>query len=194
MNILQLSNLFNQIAQQVGFKQYHYGYVSDVYNGVSFRNNYNLTGTLPPLYPSILFEKPNFSLIISNVQKKVTARINLSFFAALNRDENNNIISKSAIEQELILRELAYKFLQGFYDLAQDKDILFSIVGNQFNFEQMPPMDKPNLIHLACSFDVIMLEDCEDFVFAFDKDTITSPQKFPPSDEKDYENPTLYTP
>ena len=186
MNFIFISNIFNLIAQQLGFKGYHWGYESDINRNV--QNNFNPQNSIGNQYPFVLVEKP---IVVSKFVDAIesTAQMRVNFFAPqnYNNDAGTNVLP--TIEQENALRVLAYAFVNSINTTGTADQLSglqkFQIVNNTVNFEHLESQGKDRLIQIVATFTLKIIEQCPAVVF--DPTAVVAPYAFPPSDASDYE-------
>lgn len=180
MNIVQLSNYFNLIAQQVGFLGYHYGYESDMYRNV--QNNTNPQNSVGNRYPYVLFEPPTWT---STVQKATTTRYGcrLNFFGTQHYNNDGSINTDQAIEQVNALRILVLDFIEGVKQVGILQGFAIEALTVNFDVQEMQTADR--LIQIVATFGLQAKETCSTFVF--NPALVIAPYAYPPSDSVDYE-------
>lgn len=180
MNIVQLSNYFNLIAQQVGFLGYHYGFESDMYRNV--QNNTNPQNSIGNRYPFVLFEHPTWSTTFLRAPTtRYSCRVNFFGLQHYNNDASINVAQ--TIEQENALRLLALDFIEGVKQVGIDQG--FAIETSTVNFDSQEAQLADRLIQIVATFNIQTREECSTFVF--DPALVLAPYSYPTSDSVDFE-------
>lgn len=188
MNVIGLSNLFNLIAQQIGFEGYHYGYLSDINRSID--NNFNVFNSVGRQYPALLFEPPRVSSTFLNA---VTSQYNCIFHFLVPYAYNNDSTTNTAqfIEQEQALKDLANRFFYSLIQAGLSNELTsikqhVSIASNLVNFDATRNIDGVDgLIHIAAACALNVHEACPINLFSIA--AIARAYAFPPSQSQDYE-------
>jgi len=188
MNVIGLSNLFNLIAQQLGFKGYHYGYFSDINRSID--NNFNSTNSIGRQYPAMLVEPPTTASVFLSA---VTSQYGYIFHFLAPYAYNNDSTTNTAqfIEQEQALKDLANRFFYSLMQVGSSPNLAggnqyVSIASNTINFDAVENNEGVDgLMHIAATCILNVQEACPLNLFSIA--AIDPAYAFPPSQDSDYE-------
>lgn len=108
MTLVQLSNIFNRVTQELGdFKLYHFGYVTDI--NTTIENNF-VDLECQDKYPAIMFEPPSSSYAIKNNYQ--TRTVNLWFLDRQQDTVQDGTTCQTLLEKMSNLEFLALNFLK----------------------------------------------------------------------------------
>lgn len=181
MNILQLSNYFNLIAQQSGFLMYHYGYESDVQRSV--QNNFNPAQSAGKMFPAVIWEKPTQTLVLDNTRVRSDVNVRLNFFALQHYTNGGAPDFTQTIEQENALRIKVLDFLKMVHEVGKLQH--FNVQTITYNVEYLEAQTPDRLIQIVVSFVVSFNETCP--AVAFNPALVVAPYSYPPPDDSDFE-------
>ena len=160
MTILQLSNLFNQLAQITGFSGYHFGLESDINRNID--NNLNVGNVEGNLFPYVLFEFPT-EVQSYTVRRLVTSNILINFFDLHYRNNAGTPTTDTTLETLNALRQKVADFIDAFRTvttMATYKGL--SIQGDAVNLQYLPYQHNDNLLQIQVSMQVTYNLDCPD--------------------------------
>jgi hypothetical protein len=150
MNILQISNLFNQIAQGLpSIEFYHYGYYSDINRNV--QNNFTGENTNGKTYPAVSFLYPDSRLAIKqdSVRGSLNCRLVFSDLQAYNND--SSLKNQSILEQHAALEAIAVNFMAEVNRLGRQAAYNLGILGD-VTFDYLSDAHTDNLVLVTANF------------------------------------------
>jgi hypothetical protein len=184
MNILQVSNLFNQIAQGLpAIKYYHYGYYSDI--NVNIQNNFTGENTNGKEFPSVSFLYPDSRLAIKNDSVRGSLNCRLVFNDLQAYDNDSTLKNQSILEQHAELEAIAVNFLSEVNRLSRQAGNNSGIVGD-VTFDYFSDAHTDRLITITANFALFYGLDCP--TVQVNPASLDAPfNDVPPSAADDYE-------
>ena len=184
MNILQISNLFNQIAQGLpSINFYHYGYYSDINTNV--QNNFTGENTNGKLYPAVSFLYPDSRLAIKldSVRGSINCRLVFSDLQYYNNDSTTR--NESILEQQAALEAIAVNFLAEVNRLGRQAAYNLGILGD-VTLDYLSDAHNDSLVLVTANFALAYNLDCP--TTQVDPSALDAPfNDVPPSSKDDYE-------
>jgi hypothetical protein len=196
MDIVQISNVFNSLAQipGIGLKFYHAGLASKInQNGIS--NNFDSGNSTGKIYPLLLFpydaiqENANFS----NSRQLARTRMTLLFYDTMFYGSDSKNDTRTEVEIARDLDKVATNFLAAIR-AANGREIAgnpcngFGIEGDVTR-DWVPFAHNGRLMCLRCDFTLTYFVNCETYkVTDADFDALTPPNGVPVVDY-DLEDP-----
>jgi hypothetical protein len=163
MNIVQISNLFNQVCmginlvtpERIGF--YHYGWYSDINSNIT--NNWTGNNSQGRYYPSVQFMYPTTRVEIKQPSVKGTmdCRMVVARPQYYNNDASYN--GQSIIECHAELEALAVNILSEFNRIARGSNYQAGING-AVTIDYLSDAHNENLALLDCSFQIWYVWEC----------------------------------
>jgi hypothetical protein len=190
MNLIELSNIFHNIAKGLDFKFYHYGLPQDLNtNGID--NSFNAGNSVGVEYPAVYAVVSNWQTATS--RPNATVDVVLLFCVPQFYENDSTSSTKSILERTEQLRQLQNNFMRNLQKIGLKKglnfpiDNPFSLQPNEGNYttEVFTNAYNNRLIVLDTRFSMQVLLDCENV--AIDGSTINTAYPMPVSDTNDYE-------
>jgi hypothetical protein len=163
MNIVQLSNLFNQVClainqstpDRIGF--YHYGWYSDINSNVT--NNWTGNNYLGRLYPAVqlLYPTTRAEIKEKSVKGTMECRLIISRPQYYNNDASFN--NQSILECHAELEALAVNILSEFNRIGRGSKYQAGI-NNNVTIDYLSDAHNENLVLLDCQFQIWYLWEC----------------------------------
>lgn len=184
MNILQVSNLFNQIAQGIpAINFYHYGYYSDI--NTNIQNNFTGENTVGKLYPAVSFLYPDSRLSIKqdSVRGSLNCRLVFSDLQYYNNDSSPR--NESILEQQAALEAIAVNFIAEVNRLGRQVGNNLGLSGD-VSFNYLSDAHNDSLVLVTADFALFYGLDCP--ITQVDPASLDAPfNDVPPSSSNDYE-------
>lgn len=183
MNLIKLSNIFYEVANQSGLNRYHFGFPNLFAHAIggSFPNkDIQAQGQL---YPALIFEPPNFSFNSNQVQApRASIACVLWFGAQLDADYT----PKTHLEQQDALVKIARTFVSNLQAAGQQQlpAPAFGFDGGLIQFETDFGLFLDRLITVRVNLPIFAALDC----IAPDFDAASVVGTWPPSATTDIEN------
>lgn len=165
MNIVQISNLFNQVclginaqtAGRVGF--YHYGWYSDINANIS--NNWTGDNALGRLYPAVQFMYPNATIEIKEKSVKGSLRCRLVVSRPQYYENNGSYINQSIIEAQAELEALAINIISEFNRLGRiPTNGMATGIQNPITIDYLSDAHNENLVLMDVGFNLWYVWEC----------------------------------
>lgn len=165
MNLVQISNLFNQITQGLTApKYYHYGLYSDL--NTNIQNNSTGGNTLGKFYPAVSFLYP--TEVVEIKEKKVSGAMDITLVFSDTQYYNSTdgtTNQRSILEVHRDLQKLAINFISEVNRIGRAadstgvKDYTLGVQGNpRFNYLSHAMQDR--LCILEATFTIYYTGDC----------------------------------
>ena len=184
MNILQIANLFNQIAQGLpAVNFYHYGYYSDINTNV--QNNFTGENTVGKLYPAVSFLYPDSRIAIKeqSVRGSLNCRLVFSDLQYYNNDSTQRI--QSILEQQAALEAIAVNFIAEINRLGRLAGNNLGVVGD-VTMDYLSDAHNDSLVLVTANFALFYALDCP--TIQVTPASLDAPfNDVPPSSSNDYE-------
>lgn len=127
MTLTELSNIFNQIAQNIpGINFYHFGFLSDI--NTSIQNNFQPSFDCADPYPLVMFEPPAGSYRTHDSKVFRTVRL---LFADRQDSNKNGTTCNTLVEKMSDLENIALSFMRTLYSLKIEGACLQSSLRKQ---------------------------------------------------------------
>jgi hypothetical protein len=197
MNIVQISNLFNQVclginaqsAGRVGF--YHYGWYSDINANIS--NNWTGDNALGRLYPAVQFMYPTASIEVKEKSVKGSLRCRLVVSRPQYYENNSSYINQSIIEAQAELEALAINIISEFNRLGRiPTNGMSTGIQNPITIDYLSDAHNENLVLVDVAFNLWYVWECPTDVV--DIPSLPAPYNTLPPMTIDYENAKFAAP
>ena len=165
MNIVQISNLFNQVclginaqtAGRVGF--YHYGWYSDINANIS--NNWTGDNALGRLYPAVQFMYPTATIEVKEKSVKGSLRCRLVVSRPQYYENDGSYINQSIIEAQAELEALAINIISEFNRLGRiPTNGMATGIQNPITIDYLSDAHNENLVLVDVSFNLWYVWEC----------------------------------
>jgi hypothetical protein len=165
MNIVQISNLFNQVclginaqtAGRVGF--YHYGWYSDINANIS--NNWTGDNALGRLYPAVQFMYPTATIEVKEKSVKGSLRCRLVVSRPQYYENDGNYINQSIIEAQAELEALAINIISEFNRLGRiPTNGMSTGIQNPITIDYLSDAHNENLVLVDVAFNLWYVWEC----------------------------------
>lgn len=165
MNIVQISNLFNQVclginaqtAGRIGF--YHYGWYSDINANIS--NNWTGDNALGRLYPAVQFMYPTASIEVKEKSVKGNLRCRLVISRPQYYENNGSYINQSIIEAQAELEALAINIISEFNRLGRiPTNGMATGIQNPITIDYLSDAHNENLVLVDVAFNLWYVWEC----------------------------------
>lgn len=165
MNIVQISNLFNQVclginaqtAGRVGF--YHYGWYSDINANIS--NNWTGDNALGRLYPAVQFMYPTASIEVKEKSVKGSLRCRLVVSRPQYYENDGSYINQSIIEAQAELEALAINIISEFNRLGRiPTNGMSTGIQNPITIDYLSDAHNENLVLVDVAFNLWYVWEC----------------------------------
>jgi len=161
MNIVNISNLFNQIClginvaapNTIGF--YHYGWYSDINANVS--NNWTGNNDLGRLYPAVQLMYPTATIDIKEKSVKGSIDCRMVVSAPQYYENNAQYKDESIIETQAKLEALAINILSEYNRIARTMQ---TGIQNPITIDYLSDAHNENLVLLDIKFRIWYVWDC----------------------------------
>ena len=184
MNILEVSNLFNQIAQGLpAIKFYHYGYYSDI--NTNIQNNFTGENTNGKLYPAVSFLYPDSRLAIKQDSVRGTLNCRLVFSDLQYYNNDSSARNDSILEQQAALEAIAVNFIAEVNRIGR-LSVYNSGILSDVSFNYLSDAHNDSLVLVTADFALFYALDCPTTQVV--PASLDSPfNDVPPSSSNDYE-------
>lgn len=195
MNIVQISNLFNQVclginaqtAGRVGF--YHYGWYSDI--NANITNNWTGNNALGRLYPAVQFMYPTATIEVKEKSVKGSLRCRLVVSRPQYYENDGSYINQSIIEAQAELEALAINIISEFNRLGRiPTNGMSTGIQNPITIDYLSDAHNENLVLVDVSFNLWYVWECPTDVV--DISALPAPFNALPPAVTDLENATAY--
>jgi hypothetical protein len=197
MNIVQISNLFNQVclginaqtAGRVGF--YHYGWYSDINANIS--NNWTGDNALGRLYPAVQFMYPTATIEVKEKSVKGSLRCRLVVSRPQYYENDGSYINQSIIEAQAELEALAINIISEFNRLGRiPTNGMATGIQNPITIDYLSDAHNENLVLVDVAFNLWYVWECPTDVV--DIASLPAPYDTLPPMTIDYENAKFAAP
>lgn len=165
MNLVQISNLFNQVclginaqtAGRIGF--YHYGWYSDINTNIS--NNWTGDNSIGRLYPAVQLMYPTATIDIKEKSVKGSLRCRLVISRPQYYENDGSYINQSIIEAQAELEALAVNIISEFNRLGRvPTNGMSTGIQNPITIDYLSDAHNENLVLLDISFNLWYVWEC----------------------------------
>lgn len=165
MNLVQISNLFNQVclginaqtAGRIGF--YHYGWYSDINANIS--NNWTGDNSVGRLYPAVQFMYPSATIEIKDKSVKGSLRCRLVVSRPQYYENNGSYINQSIIEAQAELEALAINIISEFNRLGRiPTNGMATGIQNPITIDYLSDAHNENLVLVDVGFNLWYVWEC----------------------------------
>ncbi len=165
MNIVQISNLFNQVclginaqtAGRIGF--YHYGWYSDINANIS--NNWTGDNALGRLYPAVQFMYPTASIEVKEKSVKGVLRCRLVVSRPQYYENDGSYINQSIIEAQAELEAIAINIISEFNRLGRlPANGMSTGIQNPITIDYLSDAHNENLVLVDVAFNLWYVWEC----------------------------------
>lgn len=165
MNLVQISNLFNQVclginaqtAGRIGF--YHYGWYSDINANIS--NNWTGDNSIGRLYPAVQFMYPSATIEIKEKSVKGSLRCRLVVSRPQYYENNGSYINQSIIEAQAELEALAINIISEFNRLGRiPTNGMATGIQNPITIDYLSDAHNENLVLVDVGFNLWYVWEC----------------------------------
>lgn len=165
MNIVQISNLFNQVclginaqtAGRVGF--YHYGWYSDI--NANITNNWTGNNSIGRLYPAVQFMYPTATIEVKEKSVKGSLRCRLVVSRPQYYENNGSYINQSIIEAQAELEALAINIISEFNRLGRiPTNGMATGIQNPITIDYLSDAHNENLVLVDVGFNLYYIWEC----------------------------------
>lgn len=165
MNIVQISNLFNQVclginaqtAGRIGF--YHYGWYSDINANIS--NNWTGDNSLGRLYPAVQFMYPTASIEVKEKSVKGVLRCRLVVSRPQYYENDGSYINQSIIEAQAELEAIAINIISEFNRLGRlPINGMATGIQNPITIDYLSDAHNENLVLVDVAFNLWYVWEC----------------------------------
>ena len=197
MNIVQISNLFNQVclginaqtAGRVGF--YHYGWYSDI--NANITNNWTGDNSIGRLYPAVQFMYPTATLEVKEKSVKGSLRCRLVVSRPQYYENDGSYINQSIIEAQAELEALAINIISEFNRLGRiPTNGMSTGIQNPITIDYLSDAHNENLVLVDVGFNLYYVWECPTDVV--DISALPAPYNTLPPMTIDYENAKFAAP
>lgn len=165
MNLVQISNLFNQVclginaqtAGRIGF--YHYGWYSDINANIS--NNWTGDNSLGRLYPAVQFMYPTATIEVKEKSVKGSLRCRLVVSRPQYYENDGSYINQSIIEAQAELEALAINIISEFNRLGRiPTNGMATGIQNPITIDYLSDAHNENLVLVDVGFNLWYVWEC----------------------------------
>lgn len=197
MNIVQISNLFNQVclginaqtAGRIGF--YHYGWYSDI--NANIYNNWTGDNSLGRLYPAVQFMYPTASIEVKEKSVKGSLRCRLVVSRPQYYENDGSYINQSIIEAQAELEAIAINIISEFNRLGRlPANGMSTGIQNPITIDYLSDAHNENLVLVDVGFNLWYVWECPTDVV--DIASLPAPYNTLPPMTIDYENTQFLAP
>ena len=163
MNLVQISNLFNQICLALNVAQpntvgfYHYGYYSDI--NTNIQNNWTGANNVGSLYPKVQLLYPDGTIEIKEKSVKNNINLNLVFSDLQYYNNDSSYNARSIIEVQRDLETLAVNVLSEFNRIGRGSQYQIGIT-SPINIDYFSDSHNDSLVVIQVTFSIFYLNDC----------------------------------
>jgi hypothetical protein len=165
MNIVQISNLFNQVCiginqqtpNRIGF--YHYGWYSDI--NANITNNWTGNNALGRVYPAVQLMYPTANIEIKEKSVKGTLQCRMVVSKQQYYDNQNQYVNQSIIETQADLEALAINILSEYNRVARlPANKMQTGIQNPIRIDYLSDAHNENLVLLDIQFTIWYVWEC----------------------------------
>lgn len=165
MNIVQISNLFNQVclginaqtAGRIGF--YHYGWYSDINANIS--NNWTGDNSVGRLYPAVQLMYPTATIEVKEKSVKGSLRCRLVVSRPQYYENNGSYINQTIIEAQAELEALAVNIISEFNRLGRiPTNGMSTGIQNPITIDYLSDAHNENLVLVDVAFNLWYVWEC----------------------------------
>lgn len=165
MNIVQISNLFNQVciginqqtAGRIGF--YHYGWYSDI--NANITNNWTGNNALGRVYPAVQLMYPTANIEIKEKSVKGTLQCRMVISKQQYYDNQNQYVNQSIIEAQAELEALAINILSEYNRVARlPANKMQTGIQSPIRIDYLSDAHNENLVLLDIGFTIWYVWEC----------------------------------
>lgn len=165
MNIVQISNLFNQVclginaqtAGRIGF--YHYGWYSDINANIS--NNWTGDNALGRLYPAVQFMYPTASIEVKEKSVKGVLRCRLVVSRPQYYENDGSYKNQTIIEAQAQLEAIAINIISEFNRLGRlPINGMATGIQNPITIDYLSDAHNENLVLVDVAFNLWYVWEC----------------------------------
>jgi hypothetical protein len=165
MNLVQISNLFNQVclginaqtAGRIGF--YHYGWYSDINANIS--NNWTGDNSIGRLYPAVQFMYPTATIEVKEKSVKGSLRCRLVVSRPQYYENDGSYINQSIIEAQAELEALAINIISEFNRLGRiPTNGMATGIQNPITIDYLSDAHNENLVLVDVAFNLWYVWEC----------------------------------
>ena len=165
MNIVQISNLFNQVciginqqtAGRIGF--YHYGWYSDI--NANITNNWTGNNDIGRVYPAVQLMYPTANIEIKEKSVKGTLQCRMVVSKQQYYDNQNQYVNQSIVEAQAELEALAINILSEYNRVARlPANHMQTGVQNPIRIDYLSDAHNENLVLLDIQFTIWYVWEC----------------------------------
>jgi hypothetical protein len=165
MNIVQISNLFNQVclginaqtAGRIGF--YHYGWYSDINANIS--NNWTGDNALGRLYPAVQFMYPTASIEVKEKSVKGNLRCRLVISRPQYYENDGSYKNQSIIEAQAEMEALAINIISEFNRVGRiPTNGMSTGIQNPITIDYLSDAHNENLVLVDVAFNLWYVWEC----------------------------------
>ena len=165
MNIVQISNLFNQVclginaqsAGRVGF--YHYGWYSDINANIS--NNWTGDNSIGRLYPAVQFMYPTATIEVKEKSVKGSLRCRLVVSRPQYYENDGSYKNQSIIEAQAELEALAINIISEYNRVGRmPVNGMSTGIQNPITIDYLSDAHNENLVLVDVGFNLYYIWDC----------------------------------
>lgn len=165
MNIVQISNLFNQVciginqqtAGRIGF--YHYGWYSDI--NANITNNWTGNNAIGRVYPAVQLMYPTANIEIKEKSVKGTLQCRMVVSKQQYYDNQNQYKNESIIEAQAELEALAINILSEYNRVARlPANKMQTGIQNPIRIDYLSDAHNENLVLLDIQFTIWYVWEC----------------------------------
>ena len=197
MNIVQISNLFNQVclginaqtAGRIGF--YHYGWYSDINANIS--NNWTGDNALGRLYPAVQFMYPTATIEVKEKSVKGVLRCRLVVSRPQYYENDGSYINQTIIEAQAELEAIVINIISEFNRLGRlPANGMSTGIQNPISIDYLSDAHNENLVLVDVGFNLWYVWECPTDVV--DIPSLPAPYNTLPPMTIDYENAKFAAP
>jgi hypothetical protein len=165
MNIVQISNLFNQVclginaqtAGRIGF--YHYGWYSDINANIS--NNWTGDNSLGRLYPAVQFMYPTATIEVKEKSVKGVLRCRLVVSRPQYYENDGSYKNQTIIEAQAQLEAIAINIISEFNRLGRlPINGMATGIQNPITIDYLSDAHNENLVLVDVAFNLWYVWEC----------------------------------
>jgi hypothetical protein len=165
MNIVQISNLFNQVCiginqqtpNRIGF--YHYGWYSDI--NANITNNWTGNNDIGRIYPAVQLMYPTANIDIKEKSVKGTLQCRMVVSKQQYYDNQNKYVNQSIVEAQADLEALAINILSEYNRVARlPANHMQTGVQNPIRIDYLSDAHNENLVLLDIQFTIWYVWEC----------------------------------
>lgn len=158
LNLIQISNIFNMIAQKHdAIKFYHFGWHEDI--NININNNFDIDNQSGVKYPAVYLYPPGGE--IERVSGRTYFDIELDFFNLADYNNDSTTNNNSLLEQWEQLRTWADEYINEIKHFKYNGKTLFGIVDNKLSFDYDSNYSNNRLIKYGVKFKLVTFGKCQ---------------------------------